>query len=300
MPRTEDSRLFVTMQATGASKMKRIQIGGAMVVALVMMWPHTSLGQTSDPIFAEFNQANFADSTNVSNKLFPLKPGTLLALEGKAFDDEGDEETRRIEFSATGLTKKIGDVNTVVVYIDDYADGELVESELAFFAQDSSGNVWNFGEYPEEYEDGNFIAAKPWIHGIADAKAGIAMNASPAVGGPSVYEGWGPAVEWNDFSKVVEVGKEDCVPVGCYKDVVIVEESSLAEKGAFQLKSYAPGVGNFRVGWKGDDVSKEELQLAELVNMDADALAKLNAKALALEKHAYEIDSVYKQTQPAK
>lgn len=280
--------------------MKRVQIGGTIVAALVVMSPHVGHSQGTDPIFADFNPENFSNSTTVSNKLFPLKPGAMLANEGKAKDAEGDEETLRVEFTTTGLTKKIGGINTVVVYINDYADGELVESELAFFAQDNDGNVWSFGEYPEEYEDGKFLGAKDWIHGIKEAKAGLFMKANSTVGDASYYQGWGPAVEFNDFSKVVEIGKEDCVTVGCYKDVVVIEEGNLAEKGAFQIKSYAPGIGDIRTGWKGEDASQEELQLVEFVNLDADGLAQVNAKALELEKHAYEISDVYKQTPPAK
>lgn len=280
--------------------MKRVQIGGITVAVLVAVLPHVGHSQDANPIFADFSPKNFSNSTSVANKLFPLKPGTLLASEGKGKDVEGDEETRRIEFTTTGLTKKIGDINTVVVYINDYADGELVESELAFYAQDNDGNVWYFGEYPEEYEDGKFVGAKAWIHGVQEAKAGLLMKANPAVGEASYYEGWGPAVEWNDFANVVEIGKEDCVQVGCYKDIVVIEESSLSEKGAFQVKSYAPGIGNIRTEWRGGDASQEELQLVEFVNLDADALAKVNAEALELEKRAYEISDVYKQTPPAK
>ena len=280
--------------------MKRVQITGIVVAVLVVMSPNVGLGQGADPIFAEFTPERFSNPTIISNKLFPLKPGTLLASEGKAKDVEGDEETRRIEFTTTGLTKQIGDINTVVVYINDYADGELVESELAFFAQDNDGNVWFFGEYPEEYEDGKFLGAPAWIHGVQEAKAGLFIEANPTVGGASYYQGWAPAVEWNDFSKVVEIGKEDCVSVGCYKDVVVIEEGSLGEVGAFQIKSYAPGSGNIRTGWRGEDATQEELELREFVNLDADALAAVNAKALELEKHAYEISDVYKQTLPAK
>ncbi|MFC3323229.1 hypothetical protein [Mesorhizobium cantuariense] len=279
--------------------MKRVQLGGVIAAALFVMSPLIGYGQASDPIFADFDPKNFDDLAKIDNKLLPLTPGKKLVLEGKAIDVEGDEETHRIELHTTGLTKKIGGVRTVVVYTNDYADDELVESEISFFAQDKMGNVWFFGEYPEEYESEVFVAAKPWIHGFEDAKAGLYMKANPTVGEGSHYLGWGPAVEWNDFAKVKEVGQENCVPVACYKDVVIIDESSLSEKGAFQVKYYAPGVGNFRVGWKGDDAAKEELELVDFVQLDADALAKLNAGALALEKHAYEISEVYKQTLPA-
>jgi hypothetical protein len=48
---------------------------------------------------------------------------------------------------------------TVAVWDRDFQDGELVEEELSFFAQDDGGTVWNFGEYAEEYEDGEFVGA---------------------------------------------------------------------------------------------------------------------------------------------
>ena len=280
--------------------MKRVQFGGTMVALLMVLSPQLGHSQAAEPVFADFNPDNFSNSTTVTNNLLPLTPGTFLANEGTAKDADGDDEPLRIEFTTTGLTKMIGGINTVVVLIDDFADGELVETELAFFAQDNDGNVWYFGEYPEEYESGNFLGAKAWIHGINEAKAGLYMKASPAVGDASYYQGWGPAVEWDDFSRVVEIVEEVCVPVACYKDVVVMEEGNLSEKGAFQFKTYAPGIGDIRTGWKGEDANQEELHLVEFVNLDADALVEVNAKALELEKRAYEISDVYQQTAPSK
>lgn len=61
--------------------------------------------------------------------------------------------------------------------------GELVEAELAFHAQDDAGGVWNLGEYPEEYEDGEFLGApSTWIFGIGSVEGGILVLGSPRVG----------------------------------------------------------------------------------------------------------------------
>jgi hypothetical protein len=49
-----------------------------------------------------------------------------------------------------------------VVWERDYSDGQEVEAELAFFAQDKDGNLWHMGEYPEEYEGGEFEKAPGW------------------------------------------------------------------------------------------------------------------------------------------
>jgi hypothetical protein len=121
--------------------------------------------------FWDLDPANFPDPTNIDNVWMPMQPGTRWVHEGTAVDDEGNTFNRRIEFTVTDLTKEIGGVRTVVAWIVDYNADEVIEKEIAFYAQDKDGNVWYFGEYPEEYEDGEFVKASPWIHGIEDARA---------------------------------------------------------------------------------------------------------------------------------
>jgi len=41
------------------------------------------------------------------------------------------------------------------------------------------------------------------------------------------------------------------VPTGCYDKMIVVDEFDREEPGAIQLKYYAPGVGNTRVGFEG-------------------------------------------------
>ena len=249
--------------------------------------------------FKDLDPSNFADSTNIDNAWIPMQPGMHWVHEGSALDDEGNTITRRIEFTVTNLTKEIGGVRTVVAWIVDYEDDEVIEKEIAFYAQDKDGNVWYFGEYPEEYADGEFVTAIPWIHGIEDARAGIKMMADPQPGIPSYYQGWAPAVDWSDYGQVEQVGQEVCVPVDCYQDVLVIAESSLGEVGAYQLKYYARNVGEVRVGWKGEDETQEELELVELVQLDAQQLAEIDAMARELEKHAFEVsDTVYGNTSP--
>ena len=125
------------------------------------------------------------------------------------------------------------------------------------------------------------------------------MMAEPKLGAPYVYQGWGPAVEWSDYGHVDQMGQKTCVPVDCYEDVLVNEESSLGETGAFQLKYYANGVGEVRVGWTGADETKEELELIEHVQLSPEELVQVREDVLAVEKHAYEISKdVYGQTLP--
>lgn len=249
--------------------------------------------------FKDFDPGIFGNSTDIHNQWMPMKPGTRWVYEGTAVDDEGNSFTRRIEFTVTDLTKEVAGVNTVVAWIVDYSDGEVVEKEIAFYAQDKDGNVWYFGEYPEEYENGEFVKASPWIHGIEDAMAGIKMKANPQLGMPSYFQGWGPAVDWSDYAQVDQMGQETCVPVDCYQDVLVIAESSLSEVNAYQLKYYARGVGEVRVGWNGEDKTREELELIELVQLSSEQLAEIRALALELEEHAFNVSgNVYGKTSP--
>lgn len=260
----------------------------------------TSVEDTT-PALEPFDPANFDDSTTVDNQWMPLTPGTRFVYEGTTVEDDGETVPHRVEINITDLTKVIGEVRSVVTWDLDYTDGELVEAELAFYAQDKEGNVWRMGEYPVEYDTGKIIAAPTWIHGIADAHAGIHMKAKPEVGTPSYAQGWGPAVDWTDRGQVDQMGQEVCVPVACYKDVLVIAETSATEQNAFQLKSYAPGVGNVKVGWRGEgEKTQEVLELIELTQLTPAELAEVRTKALELEKSAYENSKdVYAQTAPA-
>lgn len=256
--------------------------------------------QTADAGLAEFPSDRFGASTTIDNPWMPLTPGTRFVYEGTTVEDDGTVLPHRVVINVTDLTKMIGGVRTVVTWDLDYADGELVEAELAFFAQDDDGTVWRVGEYPEEYEDGEFVEAPAWIHGFQEARAGIMMLADPQPGAPSYAQGWGPAVDWTDRGHVVQIADSTCVRADCYHGVLVIAETSAAEPGAEQLKYYARGVGNVRVGWRGaGDPTKETLELVEVVQLDAAALAEVRTSALALERNAYERSkNVYGPTPP--
>jgi hypothetical protein len=280
--------------------MFRVPMIVLVAAAVLTIGVSASLATGSDEISAkDFGRQKFDRSTTVSNKWLPMKPGTQLVFEGTTV--EGKEKIpHRLVFTITDLTKTIAGVRSVVLWDRDFSAGELVEKELAFFAQDNDGNVWQMGEHPEAYEDGKLVESPTWIHGLKGARAGLTMKAKPRVGAPSYSLGWGPAVGFNDFAKVLKVGQKTCVPVRCYSDVLLVSEFNPDEPGKSQLKYYAPGVGNVRVGWAGaKETSKETLVLAKVLQLSPQALAHARAEALKLEKHAYQISKkVYRRTAP--
>jgi hypothetical protein len=258
-------------------------------------------GKALEQKFEDFDVGTFDRSIQIDNEWMPLVPGTRFVYEGTTIEDDGTAVPHRVVINVTDLTKVIGGIRTLVTWDLDYSDGELVEAELAFFAQDTSGTVWRMGEYPEEYEDGKFVAAPAWIHGLEDSRAGIEMTSQPQSGTRSYAHGWGPAVGFSDRWHVDQMGQRTCVPVKCYEDVLVIAETSESEADAQQLKYYARGVGNVRVGWRGGgEPTKETLELVKVEQLDATALAEVRAKALELERSAYQHSkSVYARTPPA-
>lgn len=262
-------------------------------------------GLLSTPLAAEtkgdaaVNLKNFDRPTTIDNRWLPKKPGTRLIYEGTTVEDDGRVVPHRIEVNITDLTKVINGVRTLISYDVDHRNGELVEAELAFYAQDNAGTVWLFGEYPEEYEKGKLVEAPTWIHGMEGARAGIMMLAKPRLGTPSYAQGWGPQVDWTDRGQVEKVGRKTTVPAGTYADVVVIAETSESEPGAKQLKHYAPGVGNILVDWAGADPRKERLELVKVEQLSAEAMGQIRAKALELERSGFRNSrDVYAHTLP--
>jgi hypothetical protein len=95
------------------------------------------------------------------------------------------------------------------------------------------------------------------------------------------------------------MGVEVSVPAGKYSDVLVIAETSASEPDAQQLKYFARGVGNVKVGWKGEgEKTKEVLELTKVEELDAKALAEARAEALKLEKSALKHSKMYGQTSP--
>lgn len=282
--------------------MKYFQCGTMIAVAVV------SLSMVGRPASAaekkqqceDFDAGKFGQSTTIDNPWFPLKPGMRFAWDGWTVDEEGDEESRSVVFTVTDLTKVIGGVRTVVCLERDIIDGEMEETEILFAAQDNDGNVWLMGEYPEEYDNGELVEAPCWIHGIQDSVAGIMMLADPQLGSGTYSQGCAPAIGFTDHAFVYKTGESTKVPFGTYHDVLVIDESDLHEPNAHQLKYFARGVGNVRVGWRGEVTDKETLELVKLEEISAEELANAREEALKLERSAYEISKdVYGHTQPS-
>jgi hypothetical protein len=263
--------------------------------------PSTTAKPANDVTEADFDRRNFPAVAKVDNQWYPLVPGTQYVLEGRSNRGEG-VLPHRVVFTVTDLAKVVDGVATVVLWDRDINEGELEEAELAFQAQDNDGNVWLLGEYPEEYEDGQFKTAEStWFAGLEGAKAGVLMRANPRPGTPSYLQGLAPKIEFQDRAKVSKTGLRTCTPLKCYDDVLLIDEwNPLEPADGHQLKYYAAGAGNVRVGAVGDPEA-EELVLVKVEHLGPAALATARAEALKLERHAYQVSKgLYGRTPPAR
>ena len=100
---------------------------------------------------------------------------------------------------------------------------------------------------------------------------------------------------------MAKTGLSTCTPLKCYDDVLLIDEwNPLEPADGHQLKYYAAGAGNVRVGAVGDPEA-EELVLVKVEHLGPAALAKARAEALKLERHAYKVSrSLYGRTPPAR
>lgn len=235
-----------------------------------------------------FDPAAFTDPTRIDNPFLPMVPGTQLILKGHA---EG--ERHRVVFTVTSLTKTIDGIQSKVIWEQDFRGRLLEESELAFFAQDKTGNVWGLGEYPEEYERGKFRGApETWVTGHDGAEAGFDMMAAPRVGTKAYRQGDAPDIELLDCGQVIETRLDLCVPAGCYNNAVLIKEwSPLESAREYQLKYHAPGVGVVKVAGhpkKGAERLRlaKERRLSQRDLRDADNVARA-MDARACREHAW-------------
>ena len=273
--------------------MNRSRVQIVTIAAMAAGFASSVLASDDRTDLLDVNAKDFSRPTIIDNKYMPMKPGHQVVYEGWTIDDEDVKVPHKVIHLVTDLVKDINGIETVVLWERDIVAGKLEESELAFRAQDDQGNVWHFGEVKEVYDENiKIVGGKTWMQGRLGAKAGIIMPAKPAVGTPSVSQGFATGVyKWDDRGQVRRVGENVTVPAGTFKDVIVIEEWSSGElkKGALQLKYYAPGVGYVKVGFEGDDPVKEVLELTKesmLTSKEMDE-ARVEAEMVEERNHYY-------------
>ena len=176
-------------------------------------------------------------STTIDNKWLSFVPGTVT----KYLQTSGNI----VEQDVTSDTRVIMGVTTLSVH--DFLKtpaGDLVEDTYDYYAQDSAGNVWYFGEDTKAYSGTAVSTAGTWYGGIDCALPGIVMNANPQVG-DSYRQEYLPG-EAEDQADVVSLTESVTVPYGTFTNCVMTKEYTALAPGDVENKYYCENVGMVR------------------------------------------------------
>jgi hypothetical protein len=206
--------------------------------------------QSNEP--SNLNPADF--STTIDNPYFPLPVGARWQV--RVTDQEGLLQHQVI--TVTGKTRKIADgVTARVVHDVVREDGKLAEVTEDWYAQDSQGNVWYFGEDTTSYESGKPDSSGSFEAGKNGADAGVAMPADPEVGMTYREEYYvGHAM---DRSKILGLDQQAEAPFGHFRNVILTEDYTPVEPDVLELKMYAAGIGQVLAQTVSGGSEREEL-----------------------------------------
>ena len=177
-------------------------------------------------------------TTAVDNAWFPLRPGTTLVYKG----GEGSTKERDV-FKVTRQTKVVNGVRCVVIDDRVYSGGHVAERTHDYYAQDSKGNVWYFGEDTATLDAKGHVKSREgtWHAGVNGARAGLFMPAEPRVGETHRQEYFKGHAE--DWYRVLDLNSKVTVPYGSYSHALRTREWTPLEPDVVDNKYYARGIG---------------------------------------------------------
>jgi hypothetical protein len=176
---------------------------------------------------------------NVDNPWYPLEPGTTYRYAGV---DEGDPV--RDVVVVTHRTRVIDGVRTRVVFDRLLQSGNVVERTDDYFAQDSCGNVWYFGEDTAELDESGHVTSTEgtWHAGVDGAEPGVFMAARPHLGRQFRQEWYAGHAE--DTFVVVDLATTVKVTAGTFTNALRTQETTALEPGVIDNKWYVKGIGD--------------------------------------------------------
>src|SRR2546423_1613554 len=203
---------------------RAVLAGGVALVAVSGIGLATKAGATtssglpkgSEPV--NLNPADF--SANIDNPRWPMTVGSRWVYR---VTDSADGTKKRDVITATDQTKLIADgIEARVVSDVVTLHGKPTEVTKDWYAQDSAGNVWYFGEDTVAFEHGKAIDNGSWEAGVNGAMPGIALPAKPRVG-LTYREEYAKGVA-QDQSRIMSLRQQAEVPAGHFRHVVMAED----------------------------------------------------------------------------
>ena len=208
----------------------------------------TAMPAAADPTLPDFASATFVPGAPVDNMFFPLIDKRLRFYSGSAVIDGEQVNEQFVLTDMPGVGPVILGVQMSPQLDRAYEGGLLVEETRDYFAQDSDGNVWYFGEDVTNFiydDDGNLIGTNnesAWRAGVNGAMPGYIMPADLTVGF-NYYQEFAPADDALDQGTTSATGLMMTVPFGSFSGVLRVFESTELDPDAREFKFSAPGFG---------------------------------------------------------
>jgi hypothetical protein len=179
-------------------------------------------------------------SDTIDNPYMPLIPGMTWVYRGVSNGEQ--EKVRTVVLSQT---KQIQGVTVTIVLDRVFIDGELQEKTYDWYAQDSAGNVWYFGEDTRELENGKVVSTEgSWQAGVNGAAPGIIMQAHPTAG-DTYHQEFATGVA-EDQAKVLGLHERAKTRFGTFNDCLKTKEFTPLEPDAIEQKYYVAGIGFVR------------------------------------------------------
>jgi hypothetical protein len=178
-------------------------------------------------------------SANIDNRRWPMRVGSRWVYR---VTDSSDGSKQRDVIEVTDQTKMMADGIEARVVSDIVSDhGKPTEVTQDWYAQDSRGNVWYFGEATIAYKRGKPVDNGTWEAGVDGALPGVALPAQPKVG-MSYREEYSKG-KAEDQSRILALDEQAEVPAGHYTHALMTEDFSPIEPKVSELKFYAEGSG---------------------------------------------------------
>jgi hypothetical protein len=201
----------------------------------------------------DFGAATFVPSAPIDHPYFSLLDNNTRVF----MSDSGDE---RFELKTVGAGPTILGVQTLARRDRAFEEGLLVEDTFDYYAQDTAGNVWYFGEDVTNYlydADDNLIGTNnesAWRAGVNGALPGFIMPADLTVGF-NYYQEHAPSDDALDQGTTFAILGSVTTDMGTFSDVLQVFETSELDVTAREFKYYAPGGVGLILVEEGLDVS---------------------------------------------
>lgn len=223
--------------------MRRAVFGGLAGLAAAVLTPG---GANATAFLPDFSAATFVPGAAIDNPYFPVNQPIRRVYVAEAL--RGPPVDESFELSNIGPGPTILGVQTQIQFDNAFENGLLVEQTHDYYAQDSVGNVWYFGEDVTNFiydDDGNLIETNnesAWRAGVNGALPGFIMPVDQTVGF-NYFQEFAEADDALDQGTVFATGLTLMTDFGDFTNVLQVLETSALSPDARAFKYYAPGFG---------------------------------------------------------